>query len=134
LTAYPRETVVAEKFQAMVQLGMGNSRMKDFYDVWTLARQFEFDGNMLCAAIQATFQRRQTRLPATAPLALTQEFSMDRNKAIQWNAFLRKGRLIDSPPPLEEVVSLLASFLMPPTLATASNNSWDRTWAATEWQ
>lgn len=81
MNAYPRETVVAEKFQAMVQLCIANSRMKDFYDVWALARQFEFDGTALCAAIQATFQRRQTPLPATAPLALTPEFSTDRQKA-----------------------------------------------------
>lgn len=57
LNAYPRETVIAEKFQSMVQLGIANSRMKDFYDVWTLARQFDFDGNGLCEAIRATFQR-----------------------------------------------------------------------------
>lgn len=55
LRAYPRETVVAEKFQAMVLLGLANSRMKDFYDVWILARRFQFDGEALCAAIQATF-------------------------------------------------------------------------------
>lgn len=134
LNAYPRETVVAEKFQAMVQLGMANSRMKDFYDVWTLARQFEFEGTALCAAIRATSQRRQTELPATTPLALTPEFSTDRNKAIQWSAFLRKGRLIESPPPLEEVVALLASFLMPPTLALVSNEPWDRTWIPVEWR
>lgn len=134
LNAYPRETVVAEKFQAMVQLGMANSRMKDFYDVWTLARQFEFDGTGLCAALRATFQRRQTVLPKTTPLALTPEFSTARNKAIQWNAFLRKGRLIASPPPFEEAVSLLASFLMPPMLALVSNDPWNRTWVPVEWR
>ncbi len=134
LNAYPRETVVAEKFQAMVQLGMGNSRMKDFYDVWTLARQFEFGGTALCAAIRATFQRRQTALPATTPLALTPEFSTDRTKAIQWNAFLRKARLIESPPTLAEAVALLASFLMPPTLALVSNAPWNRDWVAMEWR
>jgi len=134
MNAYPRETVVAEKFQAMVQLGIANSRMKDFYDVWTLARQFEFDGTGLCAAIRATFQRRQTPLPATPPLALTPEFSTDRQKAIQWSAFLRKGRLLESPPPFEEVVALLATFLMPPTLALVSNDPWNRTWVPVEWR
>ena len=134
LNAYPRETVVAEKFQAMVQLGMANSRMKDFYDVWTLARQFEFDGIGLCAAIRATFQRRQTELPAITPLALTPEFSTDRNKATQWSAFLRRGRLIEAPPPLKEIVALLALFLMPPTLALVSNQSWNRTWIPGEWR
>jgi predicted nucleotidyltransferase component of viral defense system len=134
LNAYPRETVVAEKFQAMVQLGMGNSRMKDFYDVWILARQFEFDGSALCAAIRATFKRRKTELPATPPLALTPEFSTDRIKILQWNAFLGKAQLIESPPPLEEAVSLLASFLMPPTLALISNDSWCRSWVPIDWR
>jgi predicted nucleotidyltransferase component of viral defense system len=134
MKAYPRETVVAEKFQAMVQLGMANSRMKDFYDVWMLARQFEFDGTGLRAAILATFQHRQTPLPTTPPLALTPEFSTDRQKAIQWSAFLRKGRLAESPPPFEDVVSLLASFLMPPTRALVANEPWNDTWVPVEWR
>lgn len=134
LNAYPRETVVAEKFQAMVHLGMANSRMKDFYDIWTLARQFEFDGTGLCAAIRATFQRRQTPLPKTSPLALTTEFSGDRHKATQWTAFLRRGKLSESPPQLEEVVALLAAFLMPPVLALGSSAPWERTWVPEEWQ
>lgn len=133
LQAYPRETVVAEKFQAMVQLGIANSRMKDFYDVWTLACQFEFDGPALSAAIRATFGRRQTALPSTTPLALTSEFSTDRSKAIQWSAFLRKGRLIESPPDFEDIVVLLESFLMPPTLAMISDAGWDRTWRERRW-
>lgn len=133
LQVYPRETVVAEKFQAMVALGIANSRMKDFYDVWMLARQFEFDGLHLCAAIRATFDRRQTPLPTTPPLALTAEFGTDRNKAIQWAAFLRKSKLVDEPPSLEGVVVLLQGFLMPPTLALASQSSWNRTWARGTW-
>lgn len=134
LNAYPRQTVVAEKFHAMVRLGMANSRMKDFYDVWMLARTFPFDGAELCAAIQATFERRQTAVPVTTPLALTPEFGADRQKATQWKAFLSKGRLIDSPPPLEEVVALVASFLMPPTRALVSKESWNRTWIPVEWR
>jgi len=73
-------------------LGIANSRMKDFYDLWTLACQFEFDGPTVCKAIEATFRRRQTDLPTSTPLALTTEFSQDRNKATQWHAFLRKGK------------------------------------------
>jgi len=133
LQADPRETVVAEKFQAMVLLGIANSRMKDFYDVWTLACQFEFDGPPLSVAIRATFERRQTVIPTTAPLALTSEFSTDRSKAIQWNAFLRKGRLIETPPPFEDVVAMLDSFLMPPTLALNSTTRWDRIWRNQSW-
>jgi predicted nucleotidyltransferase component of viral defense system len=130
---YPRETVVAEKFQAMVTLGIANSRMKDFYDVWTLACQFDFDGLPLSAAIQATFARRMTALPKTTPLALTTEFSTDHSKVLQWNAFLRKGRLVESPPPFHDIVALLDSFLMPPTQALASNTNWQRTWASQTW-
>ena len=132
LQAYPRETVVAEKFQAMVQLGMANSRMKDFYDIWTLANAFEFDGPPLCAAIRATFERRQTALPSASPLALTAEFGADRTKATQWIAFLRKGRLTDSPPRLEEVTALLESFLMPPTQSLALGEAWNRVWKPEE--
>jgi hypothetical protein len=124
---------VAEKFQAMVHLGMANSRMKDFYDVWTLARQFKFEGPGLCAAIRATFARRQTLLPTRVPLALTPEFSTDRAKATQWSAFLKKGKLIDEPPPFSDVTRLLESFLIPPTLAIASNEAWDRTWKPVAW-
>ena len=80
LAVYSRESVVAEKFQAMVMLGIANSRMKDFYDLWVLARQFEFQGPMLCQAIRATFERRRTSVPAEVPLALSAEFSNDQGK------------------------------------------------------
>jgi len=70
LRAYPRETVVAEKLEAIVQLGMANSRMKDFYDVAVLGRDFDFDGELLTRAIRATFERRKTPLPVSLPVAL----------------------------------------------------------------
>ncbi len=69
--AYPRETVVAEKFQAMVALGMANTRMKDCYDVWFLAARFAFNGASLASAVKATFARRRTALPEDTPAALT---------------------------------------------------------------
>jgi hypothetical protein len=93
LAAYPRETVVAEKFQAMVSLGMTNSRMKDFFDLLVLSQQFGFDGLLLCRAIQATFTRRRTVLPSETPLALTVEFCGNGEKRKQWQAFLRKNKL-----------------------------------------
>ena len=80
LRAYPRETVVAEKIEAMVHLGMANSRMKDFYDVALLARRFDFDGELLTRAIRATFERRKTPLPSTTPVALTTAFTEDATK------------------------------------------------------
>ena len=134
LLAYPRETVVAEKFQTMVALGIANSRMKDFYDVWTLARQFEFDGTLLSSAIRVTFERRQTPIPTAPPLALTTDFAKNPSKATQWNAFLRKGRLVETPPPFSDVVWLLQDFLMPPTIAIREPSPWPYSWTPREWR
>ena len=134
LRAYPRETVVAEKFQAMVALGIANSRMKDFYDVWTLARQFEFDGALLSSAIRATFERRQTPIPGSTPLALTSDFASNPSKATQWKAFLRKGKLVETPPPFTDVVRSLQDFLMPPTKAIPEPSPWPYSWTTLEWR
>lgn len=91
VAAYPPETVVAEKLQAMVELGMANTRMKDFYDVWLLLRDFNLDDAALANAIGATFTRRGTPLPSDVPPALTPAFSEDETKGRQWNAFIRRG-------------------------------------------
>lgn len=128
LKAYPREPVVAEKFQAMVYLGMGNSRMKDFYDVWALARGFDFDGATLCKSIKATFERRRTPLPAEVPLALSPSFAGDRIKQTQWKAFIRKGRLLTEAPPLPKVIDTLRGFLLPPTGALVEERSFTMKW------
>jgi hypothetical protein len=93
--AYPAETVVAEKLQAAVALGIANTRLKDFYDLWLLAGTREFDGEVLARAIGATFLRRGTPLPATPPTALRSEFTRDPEKQQQWRAFLsRTGSLV----------------------------------------
>jgi predicted nucleotidyltransferase component of viral defense system len=93
LRAYPKETVIAEKLEAMVALGMANSRMKDFYDVWMMSRELQFDGRTLARAIEATFRRRRSELPHTAPTAFTEEFAGNPDKNTQWNAFLSRNRL-----------------------------------------
>lgn len=111
LRAYARETVIAEKFQAMVMLGLANSRMKDFYDVWILCRSFDFDEDRLSRAIAATFERRGTAISFDEPVALTQSFAADAGKQGQWAAFVRD--LAIEIPPLDEVVADLAEFLMP---------------------
>lgn len=81
--AYPRETVVAEKLEAMVQLGMASSRMKDLYDVAVLARDFDVDGELRARAIRATFDRRKSVLPTTTPVTLTDAFAEDPTKKTQ---------------------------------------------------
>lgn len=78
--AYPPEAVIAEKFQAMVVLGIGNSRMKDFFDIWTFASTQRFDVSRLANSIRSTFEQRRTPLPDIPPLALTDEFLLDRAK------------------------------------------------------
>jgi predicted nucleotidyltransferase component of viral defense system len=117
LRAYRRETVVAEKFQAMVMLGIANSRMRDFYDIWFLSRRFEFSGILLSQAIKSTFERRGTALPTQAPVALTQEFSDNRDKQAQWRAFIGKAGLTLDQTTFPEITEGLNAFLMPPTLA-----------------
>jgi predicted nucleotidyltransferase component of viral defense system len=129
LRAYPRETVVAEKLEAMVKLGMANSRMKDFYDVWLLSRTFEFDGDMLARAIRATFDRRRTPLPAGLPVALTPEFAADATKRTQWRAFLRKSSAGDAGE-LAEVVAAIALFAERPFEIAASAEPWEGRWPA----
>jgi predicted nucleotidyltransferase component of viral defense system len=110
LRTYPRETVIAEKFQAMVMLGRANSRMKDFYDIWILARSFEFKGDALARAIAATFARRKTDIPTDRPDALTRAFADDVQKQRQWAAFVEDVAF--EPGTLAEVVDSLAEFLM----------------------
>lgn len=117
LRAYSRETVIAEKFQAMVALGLANSRMKDFYDIWILSKSYEFDGNRLTRAIAATFARRGTAIPEATPDALTQAFAANEAKQQQWQAFIRD--LAVEAPSLEIIVTDLAEFLMPRTAQAA---------------
>lgn len=103
--------MVAEKLQALVTLGVANSRMKDFYDLHRLALKHAFDGASLVAAVRATFARRAT-LPAVTPVALQHGFLSELTRALQWRAFLRRGRL-DAPPEVEGLTSVLRSFLLP---------------------
>jgi predicted nucleotidyltransferase component of viral defense system len=111
IRAYARETVIAEKFQAMVMLGRANSRMKDLYDIWVLSRADEFKGDSLARAIAATFARRKTEIPAELPDALTPAFADDQAKVQQWNAFVADVSF--QPGTLADVTRDLAAFLMP---------------------
>ena len=111
LRGYAPETVVAEKFQAIVALGRANSRMKDYYDLWMLDRSFDFERYRLAKAISATFTRRGTRIPEETPDGLTAVFAEDAWKSRQWEAFKRDTAL--DPGPLAAVVIALEDFLMP---------------------
>ena len=93
LKVYNRETVIAEKLQAMVVLDLANSRMKDFYDIWIICTQFGFDEAILAKAIQSTFKRRGTTFPSEGISSLTEYFYNDKTKQTQWKAFLRKSKV-----------------------------------------
>lgn len=115
LRTYARETVIAEKFQAMVALGSANSRMKDFYDIWLLSQSFQFDEDRLARAIAATFERRGTEIPTGPPDALSSAFAADEHKQRQWNAFLENVTL--HPGSLADVIAGVAGFIMPHVIA-----------------
>ena len=128
VSVYPKETAIAEKFEIMVKLGLANSRMKDYYDIWTLCREFDFDGGPLSNAIRATFRRRQTALPSGFPTALSPEFCADPSKQRQWEAFVRRGRLKVAKHDLADVVELLRKFLGPVANAAASDTTLKGHW------
>jgi hypothetical protein len=93
LAAYPKYTVVAEKFEAVCKLGQGNSRMKDYFDLWVLLGEGDLDSGELRRAIEATLERRKTPRPAEMPIGLTDAFTSDPAVQRLWTAFLKKNRL-----------------------------------------
>jgi predicted nucleotidyltransferase component of viral defense system len=130
LLAYPPETVVAEKLEALVSLGIANTRMKDFYDLWHLSRTFAFDGAILRQAVDRTFERRRTPRPDTTPIGLTADFSGDASKQAQWRGFAKRSHL--DAPELGDIVQSLAAFLLPllqPVSAEAGHWHPDYGWA-----
>lgn len=131
LMAYPRETVIAEKTEAMVSLGLGNTRLKDFFDLWYLSSVFEIDGAQLAEALSATFARRQTAFPADGlPIALTERFSADPAKRSQWESFRRKvgGTLATPTEDLSALTSGLRSFLVPLLRTLANGERFGMIW------
>ena len=133
LHVYPRYTVVAEKLEALTSLGMLNSRMKDYFDLWILAKHSDFDGQILSRAVAATFDRRRTAIPTGLPIGLSDESISDAQKAKQWQGFLRKNAL--DPMPLATVVADLRDFLIPVLAAIAAGGSHDYPWhAGAGWQ
>lgn len=127
LRGYSRESAVAEKFEAMVKLGVLNSRVKDFFDIWLLSRQFDFDGPTLAQAVSETFTTRGTTLP-DEPVALTGDFGNDATRQAQWRAFVRKSRLQDISGRFAEIVEGVAVFLGPITRALAAGESFQGSW------
>jgi len=125
---YPREAVVAEKVEAMVALGVTNSRMKDFYDLHRLAQSAAFEGATLACAMRATFERRRTPFPDGEPLVLARGFLPAPERQAQWRAFLRRGRLV-APSDAGDLTEALRRFLLPVLAAAGSGAPFEARWA-----
>ncbi len=128
IRTYAKETVVAEKFQAMVHLGLLNSRMKDYFDLWLMANTFEFDGETLATAIAATFKQRRTPMPVELPDGLGDEFVGDERKLSQWNGFVRRVAQVHQGVSLANAVADLRQFLMPVAEAIGSGAPYRKRW------
>jgi predicted nucleotidyltransferase component of viral defense system len=113
ILAYPRESVVAEKLNAMVTLGERNSRYKDFYDLYAMAMNFSFERSTLTRAVRATFERRETPIAEAVPAALTAPFFGNESRSIQWRAYVSRNTLTGSPADFSGVGELLIQFLQP---------------------
>lgn len=124
---YSRESAISEKFHVMAHRGLLNSRMRDYFDIWALSRQFEFEGEVLARAIRATFDRRGLAIPAR-PVALRGEFASDTSKVAQWRGFLRKTRLSGAPENLADALAQVRRFLGPVIVPLARGSPFAGTW------
>jgi predicted nucleotidyltransferase component of viral defense system len=125
LRGYRPETVVAEKCEAMVVLGLANSRLKDYYDLWRLASTFDFEGPVLALAIRAVFERRQTAIPEGITAGLTDAYS--KQWGVQWLGVLNRFG-VDDPLSLMETLDLLRRFLLPVFESLAVGEELKHTW------
>jgi predicted nucleotidyltransferase component of viral defense system len=126
LMAYPKETVVAEKLEALTVLGLLNSRVKDYYDIALLARLYAFDGHLLAEAIRSTFSHRGTAIDETPP-GLSEAFSADPARTVQWRAFVRRSRF-DSESGLDDIVAQVRRFALAPLSATSQGKPFRLKW------
>jgi len=130
ILAYPIEAVVAEKFQAMIELEAANSRMKDFYDVYTCSRHCDFEGGTLVRSLTATFKRRSTELPIELPVAFTSAFFDDEAHLKQWRAFAQRIGEPELSDRFGPIVGDVASFLMPVAIAASREKPFAQRWEA----
>jgi predicted nucleotidyltransferase component of viral defense system len=130
LKGYPLESVVSEKFEAMVKLGLLNSRMKDFYDIWLTTRQFDFDGLTLTKALKKTFGHRRTELPQKRPLFAEEIYDDKSDRQKLWMAFLRKGDIKYAPDKLSAMAKAIEKFLIKPLVAIRKGLEFKKIWKA----
>lgn len=126
---YPKETVIAEKFEAMVKLGIGNTRMKDFWDIAYLMKECDFNGALLQRAMRATFANRQTPLPRELPTALTDDFAVNPFITSRWSGFIKRNS-INRETDFASLIKDLREFLLPLLEAEARDVDYLKTWKA----
>lgn len=124
--AYSINSVVAEKFEAFVSLGLANSRYKDFYDIYVLADRYNFDGIELMNAIKETFNHRGTSFDDIA--AFENGFTDDETRLMRWNSFMKKKKALVKLG-FEETVQLLKILLFPIVDAIKKNELFEQTWS-----
>jgi hypothetical protein len=126
---YPPETVVAEKFEAMIRFGEANGRIKDFHDIWVTTRTFSFDLPSLVEAVSGTLRRRETAIPSEMPVGLTEAFAMIAEERGLWTGFLRRNPPTLQPPPFADLQQELRRFFGPViaslTLPEGAKGRWD---------
>lgn len=130
MKGYPVESVVSEKFEAIVKLGLLNSRMKDFYDIWLLKCQFDFKGSNLSEAIKRTFTSRRTDIPKKRPLFAEEIYDEKSDRQILWKAFLKKGDMKNVPEKLASVTLEIEDFLVKPISAIGKAEKFNKFWKA----
>jgi len=130
LKGYPIESVISEKFEAMVKLGLLNSRMKDFYDIWLMMRQLNFDGSKLAEALKRTFEHRKTHLPQSKPLFAEEIYDAKSDRQTLWKAFLKKGDIKNAPEHLNTTAKEIEEFLVGPLNALSKETEFNKEWKA----
>jgi hypothetical protein len=129
ILAYSREVVVAEKLEAILSLGPTNSRMKDYYDLWTLASHFEFEGTTLTAAIRSTFERRGTAFPEGDPPEFTRTYLTAPERRALWASFWRRSRPSEPLERVESMAEVLSAFLLPVLVTIRRGKSLEKKWS-----
>jgi hypothetical protein len=127
LRAYPKETVIAEKLEALTALGLLNSRMKDYYDLALLSRMYPFAGERLAKAIVATFRHRGTTIEGE-PVGLTEEYRADPARVVQWRAFVRRSRFGEEADEMMHIINEVRSFVLPVLSKLAVGNPFNARW------
>ena len=129
LKGYTMESTIAGKFQAMVKLGVLNSRMKDFYDIWVLSRTFDFKGEILAEAVEKTFEKRNTPVNMNTAI-FDPSFGKDGNKNVQWQSFISKTKLTNAPESFEEAIAVVKLFLEPLAASIVERRTFNSIWTA----